>query len=165
MVINPLIKLTACVYRPWIRDSRIIPAGDAIRTATGYSFPSGHTTTVGPLAGGMAVNLWEDKRSRAFSIVFLIYLCLTAFSRNYLGVHTPQDVCVGLIISSLVLFGTSRLFKWLDAHTEKENVRLLVFFLCRTICLIVHCIISTNNWNVKFKEYISFLHGMCYNTK
>ena len=45
MVITPLVKLTACVYRPWIRDSRIVPAGKAIVTATGYSFPSGHTTT------------------------------------------------------------------------------------------------------------------------
>ena len=41
MVITPLVKLTACVYRPWIRDSRIVPAGKAIVTATGYSFPSG----------------------------------------------------------------------------------------------------------------------------
>ena len=56
MVVTPLIKLTACIYRPWIRDSRVLPAGDSIRTATGYSFPSGHTSTGGPLAGGMAVN-------------------------------------------------------------------------------------------------------------
>ena len=34
MVLTPLIKLTACVYRPWIRDSRILPAGDSITTAT-----------------------------------------------------------------------------------------------------------------------------------
>ena len=25
MVFTPLIKLTACIYRPWIRDSRILP--------------------------------------------------------------------------------------------------------------------------------------------
>ena len=33
---NSMVKLTACIYRPWIRDARIIPAGDAITTATGY---------------------------------------------------------------------------------------------------------------------------------
>lgn len=60
MVITPLVKLTACVYRPWIRDSRIVPAGKAIVTATGYSFPSGHTTTAVPLAGGMVVNTWKE---------------------------------------------------------------------------------------------------------
>ena len=42
--VNAVIKLTACVYRPWIRDARIEPAGDAKVAATGYSFPSGHST-------------------------------------------------------------------------------------------------------------------------
>lgn len=42
-LLNGFLKLTACVYRPWIKDARIIPAGDAITTATGYSFPSGHS--------------------------------------------------------------------------------------------------------------------------
>ena len=32
---NAVVKLTACIYRPWIRDARVLPAGDAIRTATG----------------------------------------------------------------------------------------------------------------------------------
>ncbi|MBR3349642.1 MAG: hypothetical protein IKG55_06165 [Solobacterium sp.] len=36
LAINQIIKLSACVYRPWIRDPRIIPAGDSITTATGH---------------------------------------------------------------------------------------------------------------------------------
>ena len=47
MGINSIVKLTVCAYRPWIRDERIRPAGDAITTATGYSFPSGHTVSAG----------------------------------------------------------------------------------------------------------------------
>ena len=66
MFLTPVIKLTACVYRPWVRDARILPAGDSIRTATGYSFPSGHTATAAPLAGGMAVNLWDSKKPDGF---------------------------------------------------------------------------------------------------
>ena len=54
LVVNSVIKLTACVYRPWIRDPRITPAGDAIKEATGYSFPSGHTAAAGPMLGGTA---------------------------------------------------------------------------------------------------------------
>ena len=91
MFLTPLIKLTACVYRPWIRDARILPAGDSIRTATGYSFPSGHTTTAAPLAGGTAVNIWKNRRFRWLSVLFVIFILLTAFSRNYLGVHTPSS--------------------------------------------------------------------------
>ena len=33
---NGVLKVTACAYRPWIRDSRILPYGDSINTATGY---------------------------------------------------------------------------------------------------------------------------------
>ena len=42
-LINGLIKLTVCAYRPWIRSDLIEPAGDSKTAATGYSFPSGHT--------------------------------------------------------------------------------------------------------------------------
>ncbi|MBQ8116583.1 MAG: phosphatase PAP2 family protein [Lachnospiraceae bacterium] len=124
MVVTPLIKLTACVYRPWIRDSRILPAGDSIRTATGYSFPSGHTTTAAPIAGGMAVNTWKNRQTKPVAVVFALFIALTMFSRNYLGVHTPQDVCVGCILSLLSLFLTAKLFKYLEAHPEKENYLL-----------------------------------------
>ena len=125
IVINPLVKLTACVYRPWIRDARILPAGDAIKTATGYSFPSGHTSTAGPLAGGMAVVLWKDKKMKWASALFILFVLLTAFSRNYLGVHTPQDVCVALIISGLSIFSAVKVFAYVDAHPENENRILL----------------------------------------
>ncbi len=131
MFLTPLIKLTACIYRPWIRDSSILPAGDSIRTATGYSFPSGHTTTAGPLAGGMAVNLWDNKRTRWLSFLFAAFILLTAFSRNYLGVHTPQDVFVAIVITVLSLILTAKLFKYLEQHPEKEDWFLLGgFVLC-----------------------------------
>ena len=136
MFLTPVIKLTACVYRPWIRDARILPAGDSIKTATGYSFPSGHTSTAAPLAGGMAINLWESKKTRAFSVLFVLFILLTAFSRNYLGVHTPQDVCVGLLISVLSLFLAAKLFAYLDEHPEKENWFLLGGFVACCLALV-----------------------------
>ena len=129
MVFTPLIKLTACVYRPWIRDSHILPAGDSITTATGYSFPSGHTTTAAPLAGGMAINTWKNKNTRWISIIFIIFILLTGFSRNYLGVHTPQDVLTALFVSLLSLFLTAKLFEYLDKNPEKEDLLLLGGFI------------------------------------
>lgn len=131
MVLTPVIKLTACIYRPWIRDSRILPAGDSIRTATGYSFPSGHTSSAGPLAGGMAMTAWEQKKTRWMSFIFVLFILLTGFSRNYLGVHTPQDVFVGISISVFALIVTTKLFEYLDSHPEKEDWFLLgAFLLC-----------------------------------
>ena len=129
MVITPIVKLSVCCYRPWIRDSRILPAGDAITTATGYSFPSGHTTTAGPLAGGVAVTAWEDKKTRWLSPIFALFVLLTAFSRNYLGVHTPQDVFVAICVTVLCLIASAKLFEYLDKHPEKENWLLLGGFL------------------------------------
>ena len=54
-LINGGLKVTACAYRPWIRDARVVPYGDAITTATGYSFPSGHTMNAATIFGGGAV--------------------------------------------------------------------------------------------------------------
>ena len=138
MVFTPLIKLTACVYRPWIRDSRIVPAGNAIETATGYSFPSGHTSTAAPLAGGMAVTFWKDKKTRWLSVVLVFCVLLTGFSRNYLGVHTPQDVFVAICLSVLSLIMTAKLFAYLDLHPEKEDLFLLggLLFCCAAIAYI-----------------------------
>ena len=123
IAINAVVKLTACIYRPWIRDSRILPAGDAITTATGYSFPSGHTTTAAPIYGGLSISVW--RKMRWISILCVVFLLLTGFSRNYLGVHTPQDVAVGLTEGVLVLWGMSKLFAYLSRNPEKENLFLI----------------------------------------
>lgn len=129
MFLTPVTKLTVCAYRPWIRDARVLPAGDSITTATGYSFPSGHTSTAGPLAGGMAVGLWDSKRTRWLSVLFVVFVVLTGFSRNYLGVHTPQDVFVGITISVLSLILAAKLFQYLDRHPDREDWFLLGGFL------------------------------------
>ena len=117
--VNAIVKLSACIYRPWIRDARVKPAGDAITTATGYSFPSGHTVSAGPIYGGLAVSAWSWKKWVSVILIFLAVL--TGFSRNYLGVHTPQDVAVGCLESALWLFVIAKIFKYVEAHPEKEN--------------------------------------------
>ena len=122
VAINAVVKLTACIYRPWIRDSRVLPAGDAITTATGYSFPSGHTTSSTSIYGALAVSAW--KKMRWVSVLCIIFALLTCFSRNYLGVHTPQDVLVGMAEGVLILWAMSKLFPWLDKNPGKENIVL-----------------------------------------
>ena len=120
-VLNAVVKLTACVYRPWVRDARVIPAGDSIRTATGYSFPSGHTMTATSIYGGLAL-ISKKKAARLFWIAAIL---VTAFSRNYLGVHTPQDVLVGLLLGTLSIYLAKWLLDYLDAHPERDGVVML----------------------------------------
>ena len=93
-VLNGVIKLTVCAYRPWIRSESIVPAGDSKVAATGYSFPSGHTLAATTHYGNTAV--WQWSKRKWLSIICIVMIILTGFSRNFLGVHTPQDVLVGM---------------------------------------------------------------------
>ena len=93
-LVNGMLKVTVCAYRPWIRDVRVVPYGDSITTATGYSFPSGHTMNAATVFGGGVV---RKDIPRALHAVLGLLVLLVAFSRNYLGVHTPQDVLVGVV--------------------------------------------------------------------
>lgn len=98
---NGLIKLTVCAYRPWIRSELIEPAGDSKVAATGYSFPSGHTTA-GTINYGTVIAWQKDKR-RWLAVICGVMIALTGFSRNFLGVHTPQDVVVGFTESVILI--------------------------------------------------------------
>ena len=133
--VNAVIKLTACVYRPWIRDARVIPAGDAIKTAGGYSFPSGHTMTATPIYGSFAV-LAKKAGYVLVSVVCAALILVTGFSRNYLGVHTPQDVLVGLVLGILAVWAASKVFRYIDAHPESEKMFLLAGFLAGAAAII-----------------------------
>ena len=116
-LVNGMLKVTVCAYRPWIRDARVVPYGDAITTATGYSFPSGHTMNAATVFGGGAV---RRDLSRLLRVMLGILVLLVAFSRNYLGVHTPQDVLVGIVAGTLVMWLTVKLMQWVKIHPEKD---------------------------------------------
>ncbi len=133
IALNAVVKLTACIYRPWIRDPRIVPAGDAITTATGYSFPSGHTTTAVPIYGGIGLTF---RKHIWVPVLCGILAVLTCFSRNYLGVHTPQDVLVGILESLLILYIMSRLFQWVHDHPEKEDMLLVAGMVLGIVAIV-----------------------------
>ncbi len=116
-LVNGLLKVTACAYRPWIRDARVVPYGNSMATATGYSFPSGHTMNAATTFGGGAV---RKDLPRALRIALGLLVALVAISRVYLGVHTPQDVLVGAIVGTLVMALTVGLMRWVAAHPEKD---------------------------------------------
>lgn len=105
LCLNVFLKMTACIKRPWLIDSRVCPIERALPAADGYSFPSGHT------AGAMSVwgsagYLWRKNRLVLGLMVLLVVL--VAFSRNYIGVHTPQDVIVSIIIGLFIILFTDK---------------------------------------------------------
>lgn len=123
-VINGIVKLTFCVYRPWIRDARVVPYGNSIKTAGGYSFPSGHTMESSPTYGGLAV--LTRKKAPLIMWLCILGIILTAISRNYLGVHTPQDVIVGTILGLCSVWIASRVTGYIYARPERENMILIL---------------------------------------
>lgn len=119
-LLNQALKNTFCIYRPWIRDPRIVPSQDALPDATGYSFPSGHTQCAFSVYGGLGWKLREKSRVVCF-LLFLLSV-LVAFSRNFLGVHTPQDVIVGAIEAIVVMAIVEKLMGWAEAKEGRDIV-------------------------------------------
>lgn len=94
-LVNQFLKITCRVPRPWVRDPDFTIVESARADATGYSFPSGHSTSS---VGTFGVIATEARR--LWVRIIAIALCvLVPFSRLYLGVHTPADVLVGSTIS------------------------------------------------------------------
>ena len=133
-ILNGALKVTVCAYRPWIRDARILPYGDSINTATGYSFPSGHTMNASTVYGGGAV---RKDLPGILRIVLGVMVALVAFSRIYLGVHTPQDILVGAVCGTTVMWLTLRLMGWVKAHPEKD-ILILCIGVALAICVAVY---------------------------
>ena len=133
-ILNGILKVTACVYRPWIRDARVQPVQSAIAKATGYSFPSGHTTNATAVYGSQALN---KQLSKPLRCLFGVLILLVGFSRNYLGVHTPQDVLVGFAATVVVLFFVRWVLKLVE-EKPRLDVAVLVAGLLLTAGVIVY---------------------------
>ncbi len=119
-IVNGLIKLTVCAYRPWIRSELIEPAGDSKTAATGYSFPSGHTSSATDTYGTTFV--WQKDKRRWIAVICAVMIVLTGFSRNYLGVHTPQDVLVGFIENVIIIILVGMAMEKLEGNEKIKDV-------------------------------------------
>lgn len=120
-----VIKLGLAVPRPFLLDNRLLPA----KKPESFAFPSGHAAWAMLEYGGWA--LWL-KRRWLFMVAGLLIL-LTGLSRNLLGVHTPQDVMAGFVVSALLMWLVYKLVNWLETHKNKDEMLLLLGLL---LCLL-----------------------------
>ena len=128
---NSLIKNIACVYRPWIRDPRV--KSSLMKTATGYSFPSGHSALASAGYGGVGAVL--SRKKKWLFAVLLIPCFITMFARNWVGAHTPQDVLVGFCSGMFSLWVVSKILKYIEAHPEHENRIVLIALIATAAAL------------------------------
>lgn len=105
-VVNQFMKIFFRVPRPWVLDESFNIVESAREEATGYSFPSGHTQNIAGTYGAIAAfNPKKWKTAICFSVIILV-----SFSRMYLGVHTPLDVVVSLLIALGLVFALRPVF-------------------------------------------------------
>lgn len=131
-VINQFLKMTFRIPRPWVKDPNFTIVESAREAATGYSFPSGHTQSSVGLFGGVALKF----KNRALRIISIILCVLVPLSRLYLGVHTPADVAVSIVIALALIFALSPLFNAMEKNPKimfgvlASFIAMLVAFLC-----------------------------------
>ena len=92
-----------CITKNFVKRPRPFDRGiSCVRedTATGYSFPSGHTQTFATWSNGFSFKLKKHK----LLCITVILSILIGFSRMYLGAHYPSDVVAGLIFGLLFAY-------------------------------------------------------------
>ncbi len=124
--VNQTLKNTFCTYRPWIRNPEVVPLAEAKAGATGYSFPSGHTQ----VAATEFLSLAHWQKKRLWVVLVCVFMTLlVGFTRMYLGVHTPQDVLLSLLLSLVVLLVNAKLLAFVDKKKNGDIWMLVVGLL------------------------------------
>lgn len=115
-IIKNIIRAPRPINEEGIRSLRV-------HTATGYSFPSGHSQ-------GAASTYWAfavSNRRKILKIISVIVILLVGFSRLYLGVHYPKDVIFGIIFGMIIAATTHYLFQRFENKQLLYLATLLVF--------------------------------------
>lgn len=112
--INQFIKGSACVSRPWIKDSRVMP----YEYVENYSFPSDHASVATSTYG--TIGLWARKHRMWLTVACLFLIFLTSYSRNWLCMHTPQDVVAGICITLLWMYLANRILLWIEDNPKQD---------------------------------------------
>lgn len=132
--LNQLLKVTFKIPRPWVRDPSLKPLSSAIPASTGYSFPSGHTQSAVGTLGTVAVT----SKHRFIKIAAPIIFTLVAFSRMYLGVHTPADVGISFLLGLALVLIFGIIFKRCPKNARTLHfifATLIPLFLAQTVYL------------------------------
>ena len=148
-LVNVGVKVLVQAPRPFEILADI--EGKRVHTATGYSFPSGHTQGAAGFLTAAALLL----RRFWFSCFAFILMLLIALSRVYLGVHWPLDVIAGLFLGVLSAWGTYRLLDpMLNDPPRLQSLLLRGIALIVTLTLALFVLEKTGTLDpVKIRDF------------
>lgn len=113
--LNQFLKITFRIPRPWVRDPSFTIVESARADAGGYSFPSGHTQNAFGIFGTISTMV----KKRSVRLLLWLLAVLIAFSRMYLGVHTPLDVGVSAVLALILIAAIQPLFRNFDQNPRR----------------------------------------------
>lgn len=119
------LKVHFRIDRPWVIDPEFKPVEQVMDTATGYSFPSGHTQSSTSLYSSIA---FYFKKCRLYIVSFII-IAAVMLSRMYLGCHTPKDVLVSFGITIVISTAVSLIYDNLNSSTLTDILVMLLIFI------------------------------------
>ena len=125
--LNGIVKNIAQVPRPF--DKGITPVRH--ETATGFSFPSGHTQNFSTGSTFFAIKF----KKTWLTILVAVFIALVAFSILYLGVHYPSDVIVGVALGVEMAFFGGYLF-------ERVNDEKIIHRSIGRLCSLRHLLLN-----------------------
>lgn len=138
------LKASFCIYRPWVRDPKIKPVEGALGAASGYSFPSGHVSSTAGFYGGIVAAFRKYWWLIVFSVVMVI---LTMFSRIYLGVHTPQDVLVAMLVGTVSSILIAVLLNLADKY---KNADIIIYAIASILVVGLLLYISLKSYPLDY---------------
>lgn len=135
ITISQFLKLVFQVPRPWIRQPGFQAVPSALEGADGFSFPSGHTQNAVGTYGCIA-RFTKKNWLRWISIALALLVC---FSRMYLGVHTPIDVAVALVIAVVLLLVLYPIVEKID---QKPAIMYVLSAVMLAFCIAYVCYVN-----------------------
>ena len=145
--LNGVVKNIAKIPRPF--DKGVVPVRK--ETATGVSFPSGHTQNFSTWSTLFAMKL----KKKWLTVLVALFIAMVAFSRLYLGVHYPSDVIVGVALGVGMAFLGDYLFE-----RVKDVKKLYVAVLLIFTPFIIYFLIVANERFADFFKVFGMMGGL-----
>ena len=137
-----------------------------------YGFPSNHSIICTLLYGSIVYILCKGKgniyRGTCLVGIFLVYMLFTLLGRLYLGVHSLDQILVGVVLGSVLLYFLITNAPYLSYHFKllfynnniAYNFWVSLFLLLPILLLLPYIIYYTGSPDIR-EEYITNIRDKC----